>query len=76
MLMRERWRMLRGNGVRVWGVSPGFLATGLGGVGRERYERLGALPPSAGAEFVVKVANGERDADVGKVIRADMVQAW
>ncbi|KAF2174201.1 hypothetical protein M409DRAFT_16470 [Zasmidium cellare ATCC 36951] len=80
MLMREWWRMLRRDGVRVWGVSPGFLATDLAtdlaGVGRERYASLGALPPSAGAEFIVKVLNGERDGDVGKVIRADMVQAW
>src|ERR1700731_3012520 len=31
MMMREWYRMLKEDGVKVWCVSPGFLATGLGG---------------------------------------------
>jgi NAD(P)-dependent dehydrogenase (short-subunit alcohol dehydrogenase family) len=39
MLMREWARILRDDGVKVWGVSPGFLATGLGGVGSEQLKK-------------------------------------
>lgn len=40
MLMREWNRILRNDGVKVWAISPGFLATGLGGVGAEELKKV------------------------------------
>jgi hypothetical protein len=34
MLMREWYRILKNDGVKVWCISPGILATGLAGPGR------------------------------------------
>jgi NAD(P)-dependent dehydrogenase (short-subunit alcohol dehydrogenase family) len=36
MLMREWHRILLKDGVKVWAISPGFLATGLAGIGSEQ----------------------------------------
>lgn len=76
MMMREWCRMLREDGVKVWAVSPGFLATGLGGVGAETLKKFGAKEPREGGEFLRDVVEGKRDGDVGKAIRVDMVQPW
>ncbi|PVH75659.1 putative short chain dehydrogenase [Cadophora sp. DSE1049] len=75
MVMREWARLLRDDGVRIWGVSPGFLATGLG-PGAEFTRKMGALEPGVGAEVVRGVVEGERDADVGKVVKKDGVQPF
>ena len=40
MLMREWTRILKNDGVKVWCVSPGFLATGLGGSGPEHLKKV------------------------------------
>lgn len=40
MLMTQWWRRLRADGVKVWAVSPGFLATGLAGIGAERLKQV------------------------------------
>lgn len=40
MMMREWTRILRNDGVKVWSVSPGFLATGLGAVGSEKLKQV------------------------------------
>jgi hypothetical protein len=37
---------------------------------------MGAKDPSEGGNFVKAVVEGERDQDVGKVVRADGIQAW
>ena len=76
MMMREWCRVLRNDGVKVWAVSPGFLATGIGGVGPEALKKLGAKDPSAGGEVIRDVIQGKRDHERGKVVRADAVQAW
>ena len=76
MMMREWCRVLRKDGVKVWAVSPGFLATGLGGMGAEMMKKLGAKDPSEGGEFIRDVIQGKRDHEQGKAIRADMVQPW
>ncbi|KAM0802771.1 hypothetical protein BDR22DRAFT_879699 [Usnea florida] len=59
------------NMMREWSgpcVSPGFLATGLGG--------MGAKEPREWGEFVRDVLEGKRDGVVGTAIRAEMVQPW
>ncbi|KAI1474749.1 NAD(P)-binding protein [Daldinia eschscholtzii] len=76
MLMREWHRILRNDGVKVWAVSPGFLATGLGGIGPEKLKEMGARDPSIGGQFVRDVLQGKRDEDVGKAIRSDTIQPW
>ncbi|TIA52515.1 NAD(P)-binding protein [Aureobasidium pullulans] len=76
MLMRDWCRVLKNDGIKVWAISPGFLATGLGGVGQEILKKMGALDPSVGGGFTVDVVEGKYDEHVGKVIRKDMVQPW
>ncbi|KAI1505949.1 hypothetical protein F5X99DRAFT_366642 [Biscogniauxia marginata] len=76
MVMREWHRILLNDGVKVWGISPGFLATGLGGIGVDTLKQMGALDPSVGGNFIRDVVQGKRDQDVGKVIRANMIQPW
>ena len=76
MMMREWCQVLRNDGVKVWAVSPGFLATGLSGVGAETLRKLGAKDPSEGANFIRDVIQGNRDHEQGKSIRVDMVQPW
>lgn len=75
MLMREWARILHQDRVRTWCVSPGFLATGLGGNG-ERNKQMGAIDPAIGANLVRDVVEGARDGDVVKVVRRDGVQPW
>lgn len=36
MVMRDWVRILRNDGVKIWSISPGMLATGLGGVGPDK----------------------------------------
>ncbi|KAH0846545.1 hypothetical protein AYO21_11302 [Fonsecaea monophora] len=76
MMMREWVRVLKDDNVKVWCVSPGFLATGLGFGNPERLKQLGALDPSVGAGVVRDVVDGLRDQDVGSVVRKDGVQPW
>ncbi|KAJ5936121.1 hypothetical protein N7454_005419 [Penicillium verhagenii] len=75
MLMREWHRWLKEDGVKVWGISPGFLATGLGG-DPEAFRKMGAGDPAVAGPFIRSVVEGERDGDVGRVISRDGVQAW
>ncbi|KAI7532373.1 NAD(P)-binding protein [Hortaea werneckii] len=76
MLMTQWHRLLKEDGVKVWAISPGFLATGLGGIGAEQLKKLGAWDPSEGGRFIKDVVEGKRDGETGKVIRADMIQPW
>lgn len=74
--MREWTRETKNDGVKVFGISPGFLATGLGGIGQQKLKALGALDPSEGGKFIKGVVEGRRDGDAGRVIRADGVQPY
>ncbi|ORY03680.1 hypothetical protein BCR34DRAFT_573403 [Clohesyomyces aquaticus] len=80
MMMLDWHRQLKNDGVKVWAISPGFLATGLGGVGKEVLAKFGAGDANIGGEFIRKVCEGERDADTGKVVnylkRVHDVQPW
>lgn len=75
MMMREWARILSNDGVKVWCISPGMLATGLGG-NPEMLKKMGALDPAIGADFIRSVVEGQRDQDVGTVIRKDNTQPW
>jgi NAD(P)-dependent dehydrogenase (short-subunit alcohol dehydrogenase family) len=75
MMMREWARLLTEDGVKVWCISPGFLATGLGS-GQEQNKKMGAGDPAIGGNFIKDVVEGKRDQDVGKVIRVSSIQPW
>ena len=75
MMMREWYRVLKEDGVKVWCISPGLLATGLGG-NPELLKKIGAGDPAVAGEFIRTVVEGARDRDVGKVILRDGVQPW
>lgn len=75
MLMREWHRLLKPDGVKVFAISPGFLATGLGAA-TERLKKMGAGDPSVAGPFIKSVVEGERDADVGKVLSRNGIQGW
>ncbi|KAK6349938.1 hypothetical protein TWF696_006196 [Orbilia brochopaga] len=75
MMMVEFSKSLKNDNVKVWCISPGFLATDLGG-NRERLKAMGAGDPALGGTFIQDVVEGARDEDVGKVIRRDIVQPW
>ncbi|KAL3484641.1 NAD(P)-binding protein [Aspergillus germanicus] len=73
MVVREWTKILREDGVKVFAVSPGFLATGLaGGV----FGMMGAAHPSVGGELVKDVVDGKRDSDQGMVVKTNGVQPW
>jgi NAD(P)-dependent dehydrogenase (short-subunit alcohol dehydrogenase family) len=74
MMLNWHW-ILHADGVKTWSLSPGFLATGLGG-NPEALKKAGAGDPSLGGEFIQAVIEGERDADVGKVINRGGLQPW
>lgn len=76
MVMVEWKRIFQNDPVKLWAISPGFLATNLAGVGSDKLKSMGAQDPTVGAEFVRDVVEGKRDADVGTVIRRDAPQAW
>ena len=77
MLMRTWALTLKNDGVKVWAVSPGFLATGLAGIGQDKLRQMGALEPHVGGEFIRDVVQGKRDEDVGQIVRNNgMIQAW
>lgn len=67
MLVLDWNHKLKVDKVKVWGVAPGFMVTGLGG-DEEKLKAMGAEHPGDSAQFLKSVVEGERDADVGKLI--------
>jgi NAD(P)-dependent dehydrogenase (short-subunit alcohol dehydrogenase family) len=57
MLMLDWNHKLKEDGVKVFSVSPGFCATGLGGLGADLMEAMGAEPPSEGGQRLIAVAD-------------------
>ncbi|EHL02791.1 putative Peroxisomal trans-2-enoyl-CoA reductase [Glarea lozoyensis 74030] len=76
MLMRQWFRVLKEDGVKVWCVSPGHLATGLGGLGKEMNAKFGAKDPALGGQIIREVVEGKEDENVGKVVRRGGPQPW
>lgn len=67
MLMLDWNHKLKADGVKVWSVGPGRLATDLGDIKQKAIE-MGCQPPSLGGDILRRVVEGERDADVGKIV--------
>jgi NAD(P)-dependent dehydrogenase (short-subunit alcohol dehydrogenase family) len=76
MLMLDWNHKLKEDGIKVFSVSPGFCATGLGGVPPEMYEAMGAVHPSEGGQRLLAVAEGKRDADAGKILDKEGFLPW
>lgn len=76
MMMLEWTRVLEQDGVKVLCISPGFLATGLANLGKEKLKQMGAGDASVGGIFIKEVVEGERDADSGKVVNKGGIQSW
>ena len=67
--------MLKEDGVKVFCISPGFLATGLGGnMGANK--NLSAGDPATAGPFVRSVLEGQRDGDAGRVLTRSGLQPW
>lgn len=75
MIMVDWNHKLKEDGVKVWSVGPGFLATNLGGR-PELAKQMGGGHPSAGGLLLRSVVEGERDADVGKIVVKDGISTW
>lgn len=78
MMVLEWERVLKEDGVIIHNISPGLLATGLGGMTttRELAKKMGAADPSVGGEFVRDVVEGNWDDHRGVVITRNGVQPW
>ncbi|KAJ7050409.1 hypothetical protein C8F01DRAFT_1179067 [Mycena amicta] len=63
MLMREWFRILKNDPVKVCGAGKTLL-------------KMGALEPYVGGEFIRDVVEGKHDDRVGKVIRSQQTQPW
>ncbi|KAK9413582.1 hypothetical protein SUNI508_11791 [Seiridium unicorne] len=76
MLMLDWNHKLKADGVKVFSVSPGFCATGLGGVGEDLWRAMGGVHPSEGGQRLLVVAEGDRDADVGRIVDKVGLLPW
>ena len=70
MVMLDWNHKMKEDGVKVWGVGPGFLATNLGG-SKEKIAAMGGGHPNVGGRMIRAVVEGERDGDVGKIVGRD-----
>lgn len=70
MVMLDWNHKLKEDGVKVWAVGPGFLATNLGGI-RDKILAMGGGHPSIGGKLIQEVAEGARDEDAGKIVGKD-----
>lgn len=74
VMLSWHWLLLE-DGVKTFAISPGFLATNLGGA-PHLLKKMGAGDPSIGGEFIRSVTEGGRDADAGKVVSSNGTQEW
>lgn len=65
MMALEWARILRNDGVRVWIVDPGRLATALGGDDPQELREQGVLEPITGGQVIREIVDGERDDQTG-----------
>ena len=75
LMAREWCKQLRNDGVKVHMVSPGLLATNLGG-DPKTLKDMGGVDPAVGARLVKQVIDGEFDSACGKVIHQKGIWPW
>lgn len=76
MLMLDWNHKLKADGIKVFSVSPGLCNTDLGGLKGKIYEEMGATHPSEGGQRLLRVAEGHRDADAGKIVEKVGLLPW
>jgi NAD(P)-dependent dehydrogenase (short-subunit alcohol dehydrogenase family) len=76
MMILEWAKTLKNDGVIVHAVNPGLLATSFGGMTKEMHAAMYAVDPMLGGKLVKSVVEGERDADIGKMISAEGTIQW
>lgn len=75
VMMTWHW-FFKDDGVKVWSISPGFLATNLTG-DAEALRKAGAGDPALGGDLIKRVLEGERDGDVARVVAQNgVLQPW
>lgn len=74
MLMLDWSHKLKADGVKVWAVGPGMLATNLGGK-PEMVKEMNLAHPSKGGRLMRTVVEGERDGEAGQAITYDGLMA-
>ncbi|WVW84205.1 hypothetical protein I302_106235 [Kwoniella bestiolae CBS 10118] len=67
MLMRDWAKTLKNDGVKVWAINPGLVATNLGG-DKEFLESIGAGDPARSGGLIRDVIEGGRDGEVGRMV--------
>ena len=70
MVMLDWNHKMKADGVKVWGLGPGFLATNLGDI-KDKIAARGGGHPNIGGRMIKEVVEGARDADVGKIVGKD-----
>ncbi|KIW66313.1 hypothetical protein PV04_05650 [Phialophora macrospora] len=75
MLMVDYNHKLKADGVKVWSLGPGMLETDLGNA-RHLAKKMGSKPAYIGGQFIRTVVEGERDADVGKIVVKDGISEF
>ncbi|RDW87452.1 NAD(P)-binding protein-16 [Coleophoma crateriformis] len=66
-------------GIKVFGVCPGYVVTNLSGTGekgREQRVQNGAGDPAVSGQTIASIVDGKRDSDVGRVVHKDGVYPW
>ncbi|KAM0747940.1 NAD(P)-binding protein [Meredithblackwellia eburnea MCA 4105] len=77
MMILEWARVLRNDEkFKISIIDPGWNATNLGGLDAEKIKAMGASDPSVGGGFIASVIEGDRDADIGRMVYKDGVVAW
>ncbi|KAL8792401.1 MAG: hypothetical protein Q9195_005015 [Heterodermia aff. obscurata] len=75
MVMLDWNHKLKEDGVKVWAVGPGFLATNLGDI-KEMIAARGGGHPNIGGRMIKDVVEGQRDEQVGKIVGKDDDGNW
>lgn len=76
MMILEWARVLKNDGVVVHAVDPGLLATSFAGMREEMHAKSNAKDPMISGRFLKSVVEGERDADVGKLLTEGGIIQW
>jgi NAD(P)-dependent dehydrogenase (short-subunit alcohol dehydrogenase family) len=74
MLMREWAKLLKNDGVKVFAISPGFLATGLAGIGAEELKKASYFRDSRDSASADALQMGARDPSEGGSFIRDVVE--
>ena len=77
MLMVQDAKVLGKQGVKVFAVCPGLVESNLRGEGEQQRTAGGrAGDPDVSGQTILRIMEGERDADVGKFVHKDGIRPW